>query len=145
MWSQKNHVTKRQFPNYFWFHPPVLQGPFTRWVNNKVKWNTSHLSYIFSITFKTTLLYPISQKRFEIMVAATLRKNLGPPMPKRSNASYLQENQELQTKCTLSMTCQINVVNKQHVPPLKWNNPFSKTYWWLNCRNVDPDAKYTPM
>ena len=52
------------------------------------------------------------------MVAATLGKNLGPPMPKRSNDSYLQENQELYTTCTLSMTYQINVVNKQLVPPL---------------------------
>ena len=52
------------------------------------------------------------------MVAATPGKNLGPPMPKRSNHSYLQENQELQTICTLSITCQINVVNKQLLPPL---------------------------
>ena len=40
MWSQKNHVTKRRFPNYFWFHPPVLQGPFTRWVYSKVDFYT---------------------------------------------------------------------------------------------------------
>ena len=38
-----NHVKskisrqKRQFPNYFSFHPPVLQGPSTRWINNKLK------------------------------------------------------------------------------------------------------------
>ena len=30
-------------------------------------------------------------------------------MPKRSNESYLQENQELETTRTPSMTCQINV------------------------------------
>ena len=53
------------------------------------------------------------------MLAATLGKNLGPPVPKRGSDSYLQENQELQTTWTLSMTCQINVVNKQLVPPLK--------------------------
>ena len=23
--------------SYFWFHPPVLQGPFPRWVNNKLE------------------------------------------------------------------------------------------------------------
>ena len=61
MWSQKIHVTKRRFSNYFWFHPPVLQGPFTRRVNNKLKKYTSHLYFIFSIIFKSTLLYPISQ------------------------------------------------------------------------------------
>ena len=35
--KSKNHVTKRRFSNFFWFPPPVLQGPFTRWVNNKLK------------------------------------------------------------------------------------------------------------
>ena len=44
------------------------------------------------------------------MVAATLGKNLGLPMPKRSNDSFLQENQELWTTGTLSMTCQIDIV-----------------------------------
>ena len=58
---KKNHVTKRRFPNYLWFHPPVLQGPFTRWVNNKLKLYTSHLYLIHSIILKSTLLYPISQ------------------------------------------------------------------------------------
>ena len=38
---------------------------------------------------------PNFTKRFEIMVAAALGKNLGPPMPKWSKDSYLQENQEL--------------------------------------------------
>ena len=145
MWSQKIHVTKRRFPSYFWLHPPALQGPFTRWINNKIKYNTSHLYFIFSITFKSTLLYEISQKRFEIMVAATLGKNLGLPMPKRSNDSFLQENQELWTTGTLSMTCQINVVKKQLVPLLNWNNPFPKTYWWLTYRHLYPKAKYTSM
>ena len=42
--------------SYFWVHTPILQGPFTRWVNNKLKENTSHLYFIFSITFKSTLL-----------------------------------------------------------------------------------------
>ena len=37
----------------------------------------------------------MSQKRFEIMVAATLGKNLASPMAKQNNDSYLQENQEL--------------------------------------------------
>ena len=61
---------------------------------------------------------PRVTKRFEITVAATLGKNLGPPMPKQSDDSCLQENQESQTTCTLPMNCQIYVVNKQLVPPL---------------------------
>ena len=28
---------QRRLPKYISFHSPVLQGPFTRWVNNKIK------------------------------------------------------------------------------------------------------------
>ena len=52
---------KRRFPNYFWFHPPVHKVPFTRWVNDKLKNYTSYLYLTFSIMFKSTLLYPVSQ------------------------------------------------------------------------------------
>ena len=77
----------------------------------------SSLLHIFYNIQKYTII-PSFTKRFEIMVAATLGKNLGPPILKWSNNSYLQENQELKTTCTHSMTCQIDVVNKQLVPPL---------------------------
>ena len=85
----------------------------------------SSLLHIFYNIQKYTII-PSFTKRFEIVVAATLRKNLGFPMPKRSNNSYLQENEEhslqcthtLFIQCTLSMTCKIDVVNKQLVPPL---------------------------
>ena len=46
------------------------------------------------------------------MVAATLVKNLGPQMPQKGNHSYLHEHQKPETICTLSMTYQIDVVNK---------------------------------
>ena len=73
-----------------------------------------HIFYnIQKYTFKRNFT-----KRFEIIVTATFGKNLGPPMPKRSNESYLQVNQDLQTTCNLSMICQINVVDKQLVPLL---------------------------
>ena len=52
------------------------------------------------------------------MVAATPGENLEPQMPKRSNDSYLHENQEPETTCTFSMTYLIDVVNKQLIPPL---------------------------
>ena len=73
------------------------------------------------------------------MVAATLEKNLGPPMPKRSNDSYHQENQELQTTRTLSITCQINAVNKQLVPPL--NSETLMTYLLFPRQNILPCQK----
>ena len=76
-------------------------------------------------------------------MAAALGENLEPPMPKRSKNSYLHENQEPQTTCTLSMTSQIHFVNKELVSPHNWNGPSSKTYWWITYRHVDAKAKYT--
>ena len=35
--KSKKSCHQKRFPNCFWFHPPVLQGPFTRWLNNKLK------------------------------------------------------------------------------------------------------------
>ena len=61
---------------------------------------------------------PRFTKCFEIMVEATHGKNLGPPMPEQSDDSGLHENEESWTTCALSMTCQIDVVNKQLAPPL---------------------------
>ena len=146
MWSQKNHVTKRRFPNCFWFHPSVLQGPFTRWVNNKLKYNTSHFYLIFSITFRSTLLYSITQKCFEIMVAAILGKNLGPPMSKRSNDSISRKTKSCRQHASFLRPAKLMLWrSNKPVPPLNWNNPFSRTYWWLTDRHVDPEAKHTPI
>ena len=52
------------------------------------------------------------------MVEATHGKNLGPPMPKQSDDSGLHENVESWTTCALSMTCQMDVANKQLASPL---------------------------
>ena len=53
----------------------------------------SYLYFIFSTTLIVSSM-PSLTKRFEIMVTATLRKNLGPSMLKRNNDSCLQEDQE---------------------------------------------------
>ena len=74
----------------------------------------SYLLLIFCNFQKYTIIICFT-KRFEIVVAATLGKILEPPMQKQSNGSHLQENQEPQTTRTLSMICQIDVVNKQLV------------------------------
>ena len=69
-------------------------------------------------------------------------------MPRRSGDSCLQENQESTRTCTLSMTCQIDVVNKQRIPPLRWKNPFSENMLMVyleTCRCQDKiysHAKY---
>ena len=87
----------------------------------------SYILHIFYNIQKYTII-PSFTIHFEVMVAATLWKGLRPPMPKRSNDSYLQKNREPYRTYILSMTCQIDVVNKKLVPPLNLNKPFSKTY-----------------
>ena len=51
---------------------------------------------------------PSLTKRFEIMVAATLRKKLGPSMLKHNDNSCLQKDQEPQATCTLLRPEQIS-------------------------------------
>ena len=48
---------------------------------------------------------PSLMKRFEIMVTATLRKNLKPSMLKQNNGSCLQEDQE--SEATLFFLCSV--------------------------------------
>ena len=64
VWYKTAALTKsevqRRFTIFF-FHTPFLQGPFTWLVNNKLKWYTNHIYFIFSIIFKSTQLYPVSQ------------------------------------------------------------------------------------
>ena len=72
---------------------------------------------LFSIIFKSTLLHPASQNALRSWWQQNLGNSLGSLMPKRSNDSYLQKNQELQTTCTFCMTCQVSVVNKQLILP----------------------------
>ena len=76
--------------SYFWFHPPVLQGPFKRWVNNKLIIYESSLLHIFCKIQRHTFI-PNFTKRFEITVATILGKNLGPPMPKQGNDSIFRK------------------------------------------------------
>ena len=78
---------QRRFPKYFRFYLLVLQDPFTRWINNKLKWYTSHLYFTFT---KSRLFNP--WEKSEISNAKTERW-LCP-----------QEDQEPQTIYTLSMT-----------------------------------------
>ena len=90
----------------------------------------TYVSYNF---FKYPIM-PSFTKRFEIMVAATLEKSLWPSMPKQSNGSCYQESQGPHRTCTLSMAYQTDVVNKQLVYQLSWNNPFPKIFWLLTYR-----------
>ena len=58
-------------------------------------------------------------KRFEMMVTATLRKNLGRLMPKQNDDSG-------RPRAVLFVSYQIYVENKQHFSSLSTNNPLSK-------------------
>ena len=66
---------KMMFKDYFLtLFDFTLQGPFTRWVNNKLKQYKSHLYFIFSIIFESTLLHPVSQNALRSWWQQTLGK-----------------------------------------------------------------------
>ena len=69
----------------------------------------SHLYFIFSIMFKSTLLYSVSQNTLR----SWWQQPLGEPWDIQCQnwaVTHLKENQESYTTCTLSTTCQIDVV-----------------------------------
>ena len=73
---------------------------------NNIESSSLHIFY----NIQKYNIIPSFTKHFEIIVAATLGKTMGPPMPKLSNNTHLREKQEPYKTCTLSMTSQINVV-----------------------------------
>ena len=59
------------------------------------------------------------------MVKATLRKNLGPPMPKQNNDLAFRKTKTCRQHALLP--CKTDAVNKQLFSPLSRNGSLSKT------------------
>ena len=85
-------LIKSEFQNRFWiifdFILSFFQSLFKRWVNNKLKLDESSLLHIFYYILYFTVILSLA-KRFEMMVTAAFRKNLGPPVPKQNDDSCL--------------------------------------------------------
>ena len=110
---------QRRFPKYFWFHTL-----FKRWVIKKFKLYESSLLHIFYYILEYTII-SILTKCFDVMVAATLGKNLGLPMSKQ----WLMSSRRPRVIGNMQffVTCQNDVVNKQLFFPFSWNNSLPKT------------------
>ena len=76
----------------------------------------SSLLYIFYYALKYTIIYyntryfiiHILTKHLQIMVTVALQKNLGPPMPKQNDDTYLQQDQNaFEFKCPVKMISNI--------------------------------------
>ena len=72
---------KEDFLNIFHFTLPLFHALFKRWISIKI---------IVTLVWFTPY-YNRLTKRFEIMARATVRKNLGSPMPKQSDDSVFQK------------------------------------------------------
>ena len=84
-------------------------------------------------------------KHLEIMLTAALRKNLGPLNIKTEQWFMSSERPRAVVNMHFFAYCQTDVVNKQLLSPLLWNNPLSKTkfhslipsketrFLWDNC------------
>ena len=79
---------QRRFWNTFDFTLSFFQALFKRWGNNKLKLDQPSL-FMFSTILYTII--PSLTKLFEMMVTATLMKNLRPPMPKQNDDSCLRK------------------------------------------------------
>ena len=96
---------------------------------------------LFSIIFKSTLLYPASQN--------TLWSWWQKPLVK---TWVLQcQNGAMTHISSKTKSCRQHALFLWPVKLILWisnlflHNPFSKIYWWLTYRHVDAKAKYTPM
>ena len=90
---------QRRFQNIFDFTLLFFQALLKRRKNNKLKLDESSLLRVFYYILQYTII-PSLTERFEIMVIATLRKNLRPTILKQNHDSCLQEDQELWATCT---------------------------------------------
>ena len=105
VWSSKVSFTtallikSEFFENIFDLTLSFLQASFKRWVNNKQMFYESPLLRIFYYIWWYTII-SILIKRFEVMLTATLGKNLGPSMPEQSDDSCLQEKQDTLVTCS---------------------------------------------
>ena len=76
---------------------------------------------------KITLLYSVSQNALRSWWQQPLEKSWDLQC-QNGAMSMSPEKPKAADNITLFMTCQIDVVNKQLVPPFNGNNLFSKTY-----------------
>ena len=116
---------QRRLLNIFEFTLSFFQLLFKRWVNNKPKLDESSLLHIFYYILQYIII-PSLTKRFEMMMTATLRKNLTFPMPKTERRLMSSGRLRFVFNIHFFVSCQIDVENKQHFSPLSQNNSLSK-------------------
>ena len=94
IWTSKVILTEsqfqRRFRNIFHFNLSFFHDLFKRWANSEVM-QVTFTSYFLLYSIAN---YYIQFNDLRSWLQATLRKNLGPPMPKQKDGSYLQEHQE---------------------------------------------------
>ena len=72
----------------------------------------------YFLSFYVVLYYT----QFEVMVEAILKKKTEPPMPNTA-ITHVSGKPRAVDNMHVFVVCQIDVVNKQFVSPLSWNNP----------------------
>ena len=112
IWLSKNFKEdfkefQRRFRNIYKFTLLLFQALFKRGIKNKTKIDESSLLHIFYYILQYTII-PSLTKQFEVMVTATLRKNLGHPIPKQNNDSCIQEDQE--SYSTRTFLCPVKLI-----------------------------------
>ena len=98
---------KKDFLNIFYFAFLFFQALFKIWISNKFKiilviLISDFLSYSI-VSHYTQFIYYYTHKIFEVMVGATLMKNLGSPVPKQSGVfRKIRSSKQHESFCGLS-------------------------------------------
>ena len=111
----------------------VLPGCFKRWVNNKLKLHESSLLHIFYYILWCTVTANLT-KRFDTMWK---------PLEKSWTSNAKTERWLMSSgrpravvKMHIFVSCQTDIVNKQLLAPLGWNNPLLKTKFFTSQKKL---------
>ena len=138
----KSEVFKEDFVNIFHFALPFFQALFKRWTNNKLKvilvTFTSYYIVLYYTQFNKTVWDHGGNNSLETPWISNAKTEWW-LMP--SGKSRVLENMHV------FVTCKIDVLNKQLVSPLSWNNPLSETsldewYILMSYRHLQGKEKH---
>ena len=90
--TERKNIWKK-IPKYFWFQPLVFLDPFQSMSKHQTQAIRITFTSYFLLYLKYTNILNLT-KHFEIMVTATLRKNLRLSVLKHNEDSCLQEDQQ---------------------------------------------------
>ena len=137
-----------RFPKYFRFHTLIFPSSSRKMCNNKLRYN-NHLYFIFSTIYYTIFYYILHyytqfrETRWDHGDSKPWEK---PWISDTKTELRLMSSGRSRTVGNMHffVSCQIDVVNKQHFSLFSWNNSLSKInfYRWIPLKRNSPFMRY---